>query len=289
MTFVRHTPPIISDAQIVAFADGVETPHSATLLKESILANQYGKYSLPTGLWVGETNGERHLLKRANVTEPFVTDTGKLDLWQLFRPGDKLHYVEPHIKLTVTTLTVGTTVTIEIGDYSDVFTFAGTEGSTVEDAAAELVQFLNVQSPSLSAKVKALQDGADVHVFAADGYTAHVVALTTAGTVALDPAGGTMATSLEVGTIQNISNLPESAGEVTLTGAATNPAPLGAKVGVPAGRVLGFINKSLDMTYSDRCHVALISAASGIREGRLPYVDGDIKRQLPKLNIQRRF
>lgn len=289
MTFTRHEPPYISDAQIIAFADGVETPHSATLLKTSFNPNEYGKYALPTGLWVAETANNRHLLKRANVTEAFATTTGKLDLWQLFSPGDVLKIVEPYLKLTITTLTTGATVTIAAGNYSDVFTFAGTNGNTPGDAAEEMATFINVTSPVLSDRLRAIADGADVHLFSLDGYTAYTISITTAGTIALDPGDGIMTVNTEIGTIQAVDNTASNAGEVTLTGSATTPVPVGAKVGIPCARVLGFINCSLNMDYKDRQHVALVSGASGIREGLLPYVDGDIKRQLPKLRITRRF
>lgn len=289
MTFTRHEPPFISDGQIIAYADGVETPYSATLVKSSFNPNEYGKYALPTGLWVGETAGTRHLLKRANVTEAFATDTGKLDLWQLFSPGDVLKLVEPYQKITISSLAVNATVTVAADSYSDIFTFQGANGSTPGDAAAELETFINLTSPILSQRLRAVADGADVHLFALDGYTVYTIALTTSGVLALSPGDGVMTVNTEVGTIQAIDNTLANAGEVTLTGSATTPVPVGAKVGIPCARVLGFVNCSLNMDYKDRQHVALVSGASGIREGLLPYVDGDIKRQLPKLRITRRF
>jgi hypothetical protein len=288
MSFSRHTPPFLSDACIIAFIDGVDTQYSASILKTSFAPNAQGKYTIPAGMFVAETGGERHLLKRASITQAFATTEGFIDHWQLFAVGDVLQIVEPYLRLAITTLAVNQTVTFEVDDQSEVFTFAGTIGATPADAAAEIASWITNDSYIFSNYVTAIALNANVHLYAKDGFTRHTISATTAGTVTPNFGDGKMRINQVFGTIASIDNLL-APGKVTLTSSATHPLPIGSHLGTPCGRVMGFINNSIDLTYKERDHYALVSGARGVYEGKLPYIDGDIKRQLSDIHFGTRF
>lgn len=287
MTFTRHEPPYLTDPQIIAFGDSGESAHSASILKSDIFPDQYGKYSLKAGLFVERTAGSNRLLRRATVTEPFATTTGKIDLWQLFKEGDNLEIPEPTVLLTVSALAQGATVLITAGGYSDTFTFTGTVATTTTAAATELAAFIN-NSATLSRILRAASSVNAVRLFSADGATVQTVTIQTAGTIARNPSDGVMSTRTVVGTILTIDR-KDNPGLVTLTSSATTPVPAGVHVGIPAGEILGFINYSLNLDNADRQHVSIVTGACGVYENRLPYFDEDIRRQLPKIKFAKRF
>jgi hypothetical protein len=287
MSFTRHEPPFLSETQLIAFVDGVDTQYSASIERASFAANAQGKFTLPAGMFVAETGGVRSLLKRANITQAFVGVEGFVDLWQLFAVGDQLTIVEPYIRLTVTALSVGTNVTFAIDDHSEVFTFAGTIGATPTDAATEIAGWITRTSRVMSQYVTAIALGPNVHLFASDGFTRHTIGVT-GGTIALSFGDGKMHIDEPFGTIAQIDNRAEP-GKITLASAPTHPLPVGAHLGVPAKRIFGFINNSIDLTYTDRENFAIVSGANGVYEGKLPYIDADIKRQTPGIKYEHNF
>jgi hypothetical protein len=169
-----------------------------------------------------------------------------------------------------------------------VFTFAGAIGATPADAAAEIAAWIANSSYIFSNYVTAIALDANVHLYAKDGFTRHTIEVTTGGTVTLNFGDGKMRINQVFGTIASIDNLAEP-GKITLTSSATHPLPIGSHIGLPCGRVMGFINNSIDLTYKERDHYALVSGARGVYEGKLPYLDGDIKRQLSDIHFATRF
>lgn len=284
MTFSRQSPAYISDKQINAFVDGVETPHSVTVTKERILADENGKMAVEPGQFICQIGDKFHFLPRANVKKTFENKKGIVHPWQMFKVGDKLTVVEPHIRLTVGALTQGSTTEINISGQSDVFTFKGLQGTTPEAAAAELAMFVN-NSPILCQLASAIAEATTVHLYSADGITIHTV--TILGTVITPmPADGKMIAHAPVGEIAAIN--PQVKGEITLVADPQTPVPVGGHIGVPVNDILGYIHHSTDWSNRDSMNLAPIAAAHGTYEKALPYVDGDIKRRLA-LRIREKF
>ena len=290
MSFTRNTPPYISDAQIIAFPDGVDTTFSAHIERSMFAPNAQGKHTLGAGHFVAETAGQRSLLKRATLQQPNLTNEVVdifVDHWQLFSVGDTLTTVEPWVGIALASVSAGEEFTVTIDGHSEVFTFQGTLGSTIEDAATEFVDWIQNQSRVLSQYVTALRDRSMIHLYASDGFTRHTIEFAmSSGTFSTVPGDGVMEIDRPCGTIVSIDR--SGSGKLTLD--STNGLlPAGVHLGVPVQKVIGFINNSIDLTYCERENYALVSSANGVYEGKLPYIDADIKRQTPAITYSKRF
>lgn len=281
MTFTRHNPPYMSDKQINAFVDGVETPHSVTVLKTRIMPDGNGKMCLEPGLFLCRIHNDHHFLTRANIKQKFEQKKGVISPWQMFKVGDKLSVVEPYIQLTVGSIAPDTTVSIEVSGHKDSYKNTAT---TPEIAAQGLAGFFG-SSPILSQHVWAIAEETKVYLFATDGITIHTVSVT-GGSVTPVPADGKMIADQPVGEIASFST--STPGEITLSAEPTITLPVGAHIGVPVNDILGYCHYSTDWSNRDSYIIAPIATATGTYEKALPYCDGDIKRRLD-LRIREKF
>ena len=275
----RNTQPYLSDPAIIALVDGVSTTASVSVVRDRIQPDVFKKWGTPAGLWVCRIGSSFHFLPRSNLLTPLTATTCRLAQAQLFVPGDVLTIVEPYLKMTISALAVGATLTFLISGNSHVFTFQGLTGSTPTDVVAELVPFIN-NSSILKNFVRAVAGTAGVvHLFSQDGLTCHTVAVT-GGTVVLSPGGGVMTAQTPVGTISKFDLVDPQL--ITLTGAATTAVPVGAKVGIYVDEIRGLYPFSRDWTNKPAQLLALVTGAKGVWEDKLPYIDGDIKRIFSK-------
>lgn len=270
---------------IIAFVDGVDTTKSITAVRDRIKLNERKKWALPAGLFWARIGTSWHPLPRTELTQAITGTTGKLKNYQLFKVGDVLTIVEPYLMLTVTALAVNGTVIIDVNGNKHTFTFLGTLGSTVQNAATEMAAFINA-SGILNRFLRAVADGAAVHLFARDGVTCHTVTLT-GGTITRAPSNGIMTAQTPVGTISKFDEVDPSL--ITLTASATNPVPVGGKVGVYVDEIGGLFPFTTDWTIKPEQNLALVTGAKGVYEQNLPYIDGEVKLATPNITYATRF
>jgi len=285
MSWVRHSDRYGEGLPILAFVDGVDTTMSITAVRDRIKLNERKKWSLPAGLFFARIGNLWHPLPRTELTQAITGTTGKLKNYQLFKVGDILTIVEPYLMLGVTALAVNATVAITVAGNTHVFTFLGTLGSTVQNAATEMAAFINA-SGILSSMIRAVASGSNVHLFSSDGVTCHTITLV-GGTITRSPANGIMTAQTPVGTISSFDEVDPSL--ITLTASATNPVPVGGKVGVYVDQIGGLHPFGTDWTVDPEKTLALVTGAKGVWEQNLPYIDGGIKRATPNITYGTRF
>lgn len=283
MTFSRAKEPFLSDKQINAFVDGVHTPHSVTVKKTRILPGIDKKFSLEPGYFICKIAGEFHFLPRAAIKVPFEGLKGTIHPWQMFKVGDLLSVVEPHISLTATALPPDSSVVITVSGSADTFKFTGAANTPPSDIALLLSDFVN-QSPVLSQLIVARSQAEEITLFSADGNQVHTVSTVPAFTTT--PSDGKMLVLAPFGEISSISS--DNPGEITLSAPPNIKLPAGSHIGIPVNDILGYCHHSTDWTNKESMILAPIAAAHGTYEGALPYVDGDIKRRLD-LRIRKKF
>ena len=285
MSWTRHGDPYGEGQAIVAFVDGVDTTMSITVSRDRIKLNEKKRWSLPPGLFFARIGNSWHPLPRTELTQAIAGTTGKLKNFQLFKVGDVLTIVEPYLLLTISALAVNGTVAITVAGNTHTFTFLGTLGSTIQNAATEMAAFIN-GSGILGELIRAVAEGANVHLFSRDGLTCHTVTLV-GGTIVRTPANGIMTAQTPVGSISKFDDVDPSL--ITLVAAATNPVPIGGKVGVYVDEIGGLHPFSTDWAIKTEQTIALVTGAKGVYENALPYIDGAIKRATPNITYRNRF
>lgn len=285
MGWVREGDSYSEGLPIVAFVDGVDTTMSITAVRDRIKLNERKKRALPAGMFFARIGTQWHPLPRTELTQAITGTTGRLKHFQLFKVGDVLTIVEPYLLLTISALAVNATVVIDVNGNKHTFTFLGTLGSTVQNAAAEMAAFINA-SGILSQFIRAVAVGSAVHLFSKDGTTCYTVTLT-GGTITRAPSNGIMTAQTPVGTIAQFDEVDPSL--ITLTASATNPVPVGGKVGVYVDEIGGLFPFTTDWTLRPEQNLALVTGAKGVYEQNLPYIDGQVKAATPNITYRTRF
>lgn len=283
MVFTRHQPEFNRSDPATAFPDGIETPYSVTVTNARVRLDKNKKMYMPPNLWICKMNGEYHFLPRVNITAKVSDTNWQVEPFQVLREGDVLTVVEPSLTLTIAALAQGATVQLDLNGKSDLFTFAGTAGTTVQDAVSELTAFIN-NSGVLSPLVNAIANDAVIHLFAKDGVTTYTATVTTAGTITASNSGVFVANAA-FGSITMFN--PDVPNEIVLGGTAGVNLPPGAHIGLAnIQEIRGYHDQATNWEngVSQRL-LSVVSGADGVYPWAFPYWDYDCFRRNPKLRI----
>ena len=286
MSYIKRENPIVQDLPILFNKDGAQYPRSVVVSGADVAADANGNKIIPAGSFVTKTGSVARFLARSTVTVAFTTGaaTGTVAApFNTFKAGDALYLVEPFATVTIGGTYLATErVKVTIGGYA----VTPVTGSTVNATIASTVAAAINADPNQSVLVKAIASGAVIYIYGKDGVTAHT--LTTAARNAADSGASAAGTSTAsdanlvysntaLGTISSVS----TAGVITLGANSAVAAPIGARVGVRFGELLGVFEHSIDFnTLPSKDIAPVFGCDTGIYTVNLPYVDEDIKRRL---------
>jgi len=261
-------------------------PYSITVNPWDVTANAKGEKVLPGGQFVVEIGDVQRFLPRAKTTSAFTsgskTGGALLDRFQLFKPGDQLWVLQSYGKVTLAgTWQATDSITLTIG--TDTLTFMA--GDTVRSNIADnIVEEIN-DDPAFSNLVEAVAVGDVVWLLARDWSKQHALnATTTSGAGTITRSAATFAAPEKIGAIESI--IPASGGIVLVDNAAVS-VPAGVRVGVRVNKIFGIYSHSIDMATGPK-EVNACNEGE-VYERSIPYLDDDIKRQLPQLVFGTRF
>ncbi len=289
MSYVLRQDYVI-DKELLYYQDGNIVGISRTVLPavgDNIAINDQERRLVPQGIWaVDMPDGTARFLPRAKVANTAVT-TGSptvevgTDLASVFLPGDVIYAVGNYSVLTITSVAVGQTVVLDIGDYADVLIATSTTAVNA-DFAVEVADAINSNLP-LSRILKAVATGDTVYLYSPDAVTTTSVAVdgTSTATASLS-AANLLPNNTALGTIQSIDGV---AGTLTLAANSAIAVPVGVPVGAKYKQLLGLVLHARDFTEMNQQNLAILSVSSGVKEGFIPYVDSEIKKALPKILV----
>ena len=286
MSYIKREDPIVQDLPILFNQDGAQYPRSVVVNGTDIAADASGNKIVPAGSFVTLTGGVARFLARSLVTAAFTTGatTGTVALpYNTYKAGDALYLVEPYGTVTLGGTYLATEIVkVTIGGY----VLNTVTGSTVNATIAATVAAAINADPNISALVNAIASGAVINLYGKDGITAHTT--TTAARNAADSGASAAGTSTAGASTLTISNTPlgtivsvSTTGVITLSANAGVAAPVGARVGVRFGALIGVYTHSIDFNTRPSLDIApCLGCDTGIYTVNLPYVDEDIKRRL---------
>jgi hypothetical protein len=280
--------PFVREKPIVAFVDGVETPHSVMLSNSRVAFNEEGKKTVPEGIFICRIGSEFHCLPRAKATAAFSTtsNAGSIDLSRLFTAGDVLTVIEGHQVVTFSGTWNANSVieiTLPTGAKKSLTLGAGTGVVSLPTVALILANYIN-SDPVASGFMFASPMGNSTYIYNKHELAPPEIALSTnnGGTLTVDSKGSFSM----IGTILKVDT---STGSVMLTENSQVNVPVGAHVGVVVDEVYGVYPHAMDLTNKPKFAVAPVSGAHGIYEGALPYFDNDLRRRFPKILFAFKF
>ena len=286
MAYVRRETPIVQDLPILFNMDGAQYPFNVNVFGSDIAPDANGKQIVPAGSFVTLTGGYARFLARSIVASAFSTGSpnGQLSLpYNTFKAGDTLYSVEPFGSITIGgTYLASETVSVTISGFNIVVTTGSTDNPTI---AATVAAAINAD-PILGSLVQAIASSAVIYIIGKDGHTAQtlVSAGRNAGNTGASAAGTSTvsASTLQVNTTPlGVIASVDVLGNVTLTGNAAFNLPVGARVGVPFGQLIGVYCHSIDFyTFPSLDIAPCFGNHTGIYTCNLPYIDEDIKRRL---------
>ena len=273
------------EKNIFLYPHNNEANRNAAINNDSIALNADGKRYVPEGMFVALVGGEARYLPRATVTT--ATSTGAATVVctpsQIFKTGDVLYVVEPYATIALGgTVAADDTVTVTIDKYA--FTATATT-STLADLVTLVKNAINNDNV-LNQKVTAYVAGSTIYVFAKDGVSTYSIAVAKVGT-GLTAAIGGSATELRFGAaLGTVSSVNVGTNTVTLGANAAAVVPVGTHIGVRTiTEVLGVDAHQRDYTDAETQTIGVYDISSGVRENYLPYIDGDVKRRLPRVQF----
>jgi len=263
---------------------------SITVNASDYTADANGQKIFAPGHFVVEVSANSgRLLPRGLLTTAIAGNTtaggALLNAYQLFKVGDVLWRLQSYNSVTFAlTWAPADTVTLTIGNYTAAYT-AGS--ATLATVATNVAAAINAH-PIHGTMVEAIAAGAVVYLHSRTfnellGLT--VVGDGTAGDGTATRGAATFTAPYSIGTISAITT---DTGVITLGASAPNvPIPVGTRIGILPAKVLGIYGHSIDMATAPRDIYAADEA--DVYTGALPYLDDDIKRQLPGVNFQLKF
>lgn len=271
------------EKDIFMYPNNNEANRNAAINNDTIALNAEGKRYVPEGMFVVLEGATARYLPRATVTT--ATSTGSAAVVctpaQIFKADDVLYVVEPYATVTLggTPAATSETVTVTV----DGVALTVTIGSVVLADAAVAVRNAINNSTLLNQKVFALTAGAVVYVFAKDGISTYSFAVAKSGDITVTASGSLTAFGSALGTIASVGT---NGTTLTLSGNAATLLPVGTHIGVRTiSEVLGVDPHQRDYTDAETQTIGVYDISSGVRENFLPYIDGDIKRRLPRITF----
>lgn len=271
MGFFTRQNPVEHDKPIFAFTEGIRTPHSATITGEFISPNKEGNKSFPAGMFIAAIGDKRRLLPRSKVTVAPTTGSPRFKVAYPYNfiAGDQLYVVEPYIALTVS----GTGMAgILFNERLVQVTPIG--AGTATEAAIQLASLFS--QTILNQYFRFLADGTTLYVFAKDGISLY--SITGSGT--LSAGGDLTVNTTAIGTVSFVDNKTE---EVVLSANAAIAVPIGFNIGIKVDYIIGILPTSGNLTNMRPSMDVGVADEGKLWLGALPYYDGDIERQVPRL------
>jgi hypothetical protein len=273
------------EKDIFLYPNNNEANRNAAINNDTIALNAEAKRFVPEGMFVALVGGEARYLPRATVST--ATSTGSAAVVcspaQIFKPTDVLYVVEPYATVDIGgTVAVNDVVTVTIDNYVLPVTATTVVLADLVTAVKNAINNDNV----LNQKVSALTAGTSVYVFAKDGVSTLPIAVAKTGAAVTVAIGGS-ATVLGYGAaLGTVSAVATDGITLTLGGNASAVLPVGTHIGVRTiSEVLGVDAHQRDYTDAETQTIGVYDISSGVRENFLPYIDGDIKRRLPRLTF----
>lgn len=273
------------EKNIFMYPNNNEANRNAAINNDTIALNAEAKRYVPEGLFVATVGNETRYLPRATVST--ATSTGSAAVVcspaQIFKASDVLYVVEPYATVTIGgTVAINDIVTVTVDGYA----LAVTATTTVlADLVAAVKAAINADNV-LNQKVFALTAGSDVYIFAKDGVSTYAIAVAETSAAVTVAIGGS-ATALGFGAaLGTVASVATDGVTVTLSGNAAAVVPVGTHIGVRTiSEVLGVDPHQRDYTDAETQTIGVYDISSGVRENFLPYIDGDIKRRLPRITF----
>lgn len=271
------------EKNIFLYPHNNEANRNAAINNDTIALNTDGKRYVPEGMFVVLEGDTARYLPRATVST--ATSTGSTAVVctpsQIFKANDVLYVVEPYATVTLggTPAATSETVTVTV----DGVAVTATIGSVVLADAAVAVRNAINNSTLLNQKVFALSTGAVVYVFAKDGISTYSFAVAKSGDITVTASGALTAFGSALGTVSSVNVATNT---VTLGANAAAVLPVGTHIGVRTiTEVLGVDAHQRDYTDAETQTIGVYDISSGVRENFLPYIDGDLKRRLPRIQF----
>jgi hypothetical protein len=203
---------------------------------------------------------------------------------QVFAVGDVLSVIAPYGVITFTggwangdvaNLTVeGQTLTYTVAGFTSLNALAVTFAALINAYAP----FRNILTAVASATTGA------IYLYAANFLPKTIAtSVTSTGTLPISGSITVLQANTSIGTIASINT---TTGVITLSGNASIALPIGFPIGVAASNPtnLGMIGNPIDAVWDSNTNVGLYREAS-ILANRLPYIDGELKRLFPSLQL----
>jgi hypothetical protein len=284
MVYLSHKK-YTQEKNIFLYPNNNEANRNAAINNDTIQLNADAKRFVPEGMFVCLVGDTARYLPRATVSTATATNAATVvcSPSQIFKAADVLYVVEPYASVAIGgTVAVADVVTITIDGYA----LAVTATTTVLADLVTLVKNSINADNVLNQKVFALTAGTSVYIFAKDGVSTYTIAVAETSDAVTIAIGGS-ATRLGFGTaLGTVSSVSVATNTVTLTGNAAAVVPVGTHIGVrTVSQILGVDAHQRDYTDAETQTIGVYDISSGVRENFLPYIDGDIKRRLPRITF----
>lgn len=280
---------------IIYGLDRFSAPFGVNMAAADILPASDYKQEIPEGMFVVQVGAKARFLPRAKTKFAVATNSANVTLKApcfSFAVGDVLYAKACFAEVAFNgSYATGDVVTLVIDGVS----YSATVGATQTGAGAAAA-FVSANSAALlTAGVTVAAKGSTntITLIGTDAYS--IAAYASAGGASIQvnttDAGYLGDHPVPLGTILSIaaaSSVDESR-VVTLAANAAYALPAGVSVGVTVDKFLGIYPDPLDFTDEAVWHIAPIYEANGVYESNLPYVDGQVKRNLSLLNINKYF
>lgn len=283
MPYFNQSQQFYTDKAVLAFTEGNIANISATVDNTYVGLNVEGRRTVPEGLFVAEVGNTVRFLPRAKVTSAIASTgtTFRMSPYNIFAPGDVLYVNDPYVVLTVTASAATQTQTVTLSGRTATATVTTNNTTT---SATEVAAAIN-NAPYVNGQVYAISSANLVYIFSRNGITN--IPITEGGTVTATLSASILTVNqTAIGTIVNID---PNTGTVTLAANSTVDVPIGVGIGVPVGNILGLHVHSVDYMLATSRSLALYTQAAGVRIQYLPYYDGLIKDQFPKMLFAYKF
>ena len=263
---------------------------SVNVSSDNVGYDQYGKKSVPAGLFLAKVAGVDRFLPADYVRETAVATNStqvKVNMPEVFKVGDVLYATEPEGLITAAaTWAAGDTATIRFSepslgiDVSYTHTQVGANLAALDD---EIVAALNSSSNPL-AKYARFEVGTagQITVFSKGLVFTISVSSNTAGDGTLVATTQLVDTPRLIGTISAIDFANRT---ITLGANAAVAVSVGGHIGTLVEQVYGLYNHSVDFTDRPVQTLKAIDRADRVYSVALPYLNGRLVAQFPRIKF----
>jgi hypothetical protein len=279
----RNDPAIFADSNYTSgnniTIDGSGIQVNATSTEKEVRA----------GMFVCKVGNDFRYLPRTDVTAGATTSEAVItvDIPEVFKVGDVLYPVELYALITLGgTIASTESMTITISGVTNTFVSTST---SLDAMATGLVNAIN-NHPITKQLVRAVANASTIWIYGLDGISNYSVAVaenSASGTITITTGGAALVVpNTAIGTISSINMTND---RITLTANAAIAVPVGMKIGVRIDDFYGLDVSSRNFTDFAIAEIATYECANAVRTQFLPYLDGDVRRRLPRMKFAEKF